>query len=84
MPSRKSFEQFCQERSQYSGAVDVWKRNFTHVEQLLDYGGAARKIVYTTNAVESIDSSFRKVTKEALSERKRLAQTALFKNSCAL
>lgn len=25
---RKAFEQFCQEWSQYHGAVDVWKRNF--------------------------------------------------------
>ena len=60
---RKAFEQFCQEWSQYPGAVDVWKRNFNHVEQLFDYGSAVRKVMYTTNAVESINSSFRKVTK---------------------
>ena len=62
--SRKAFEQFCQEWSQYPGAVDVWKRNFNHIEQLFDYGSAVRKIIYTTNAVESINSSFRKVTKK--------------------
>lgn len=62
--SRKAFEQFCQERSQYPGAVDVWKRNFNHIEQLFDYGSAVRKVMYTTNAVESINSSFRKVTKK--------------------
>lgn len=62
--ARKAFEQFCQEWSQYPGAVDVWKRNFNHVEQLFDYGSAVRKIMYTTNAVESINSSFRKVTKK--------------------
>ena len=61
---RKAFEQFCQEWSQYHGAVDVWKRNFNHVEQLFDYGSAVRKVMYTTNAVESINSSFRKVTKK--------------------
>lgn len=61
---RKAFEQFCQEWSQYPGAVDVWKRNFSHVEQLFDYGSAVRKVMYTTNAVESINSSFRKVTKK--------------------
>ena len=49
---------------QYLGAVGVWKRNFNHVEQLFDYGSAVRKIMYTTNAVESINSSFRKVTKK--------------------
>ena len=41
----------------------MWKRNFNHVEQLFNYGSAVRKVVYTTNAVESINSSFRKVTK---------------------
>ncbi|WP_418842201.1 transposase, partial [Ruminococcus sp.] len=61
---RKAFEQFCQEWSQYPGAVDVWKRNFNHVEQLFDYGSAVRKVMYTTNAVESINSSFRKVRKK--------------------
>ncbi|MBP2100562.1 transposase-like protein [Enterococcus rivorum] len=34
------------------------------MEQLYDYGSAVRKMMYTTNAVESIHSSFRKVTKK--------------------
>ncbi|PTK23309.1 IS256 family transposase, partial [Mammaliicoccus sciuri] len=59
-----AFEAFKQQWSQYPGAVDVWKRNFTHVEQLFDYGSNIRKIIYTTNAVESIHSSYRKVTKK--------------------
>ena len=45
-------------------AVKVWTKHFHHVEQLFDYGSAIRKIMYTTNAVESIHSSFRKVTKK--------------------
>ena len=61
---RKAFELFVQEWSQYSGAVAVWERNFSHVEQLFDYGSAVRKVMYTTNAVESVNSSFRKVTKK--------------------
>ena len=48
----------------YPGAVDVWVRNFEYVAQLFDYGSAIRKIMYTTNAVESIHSSFRKVIKQ--------------------
>lgn len=59
-----AFEAFKQQWSQYPGAVDVWKRNFNHVEQLFDYGSNIRKIMYTTNAVESIHSSYRKVTKK--------------------
>ena len=62
--ARKAFDRFCQEWSEYPGAVGVWKRNFSHVEQLFDYGSAVRKIMYTTNAIESINSSFRKVTKK--------------------
>ena len=58
------FEKFKQAWSSYPGAVDVWVRNFKHVEQLFNYGSAVRKILYTTNAVESINSSFRKVTKK--------------------
>lgn len=34
------------------------------MEQLFDYGSAIRKIMYTTNAVESVHASFRKVTKK--------------------
>ena len=58
------FERFRQVWSQYPGAVDVWNRNWTHVEQLYNYGSAVRKVMYTTNAIESVNSSFRKVTKK--------------------
>ena len=42
----------------------MWVRNWAHVEQLFNYGSAVRKIMYTTNAVEALNSSFRKVTKK--------------------
>lgn len=58
------FEKFQQAWSKYPGAVDVWRRNFSHVEQLFDYGSAVRKVMYTTNAIEAINSSFRKVIKK--------------------
>ncbi|WP_394235224.1 IS256 family transposase [Niallia oryzisoli] len=61
---QSALEAFKQQWSTYPGAIDVWVRNFEHVEQLYDYGSAVRKIMYTTNAVESIHSSFRKVTKK--------------------
>lgn len=32
--------------------------------QLFNYSSAVRKIMYTTNAIESVNSSFRKVTKK--------------------
>lgn len=57
------FERFKKDWGQYPGAVDIWVRNWSHVEQLFNYGSAVRKVMYTTNAVESVNSSFRKVTK---------------------
>ena len=39
------------------GAVSVWENNFSHVEQLYNYGSAVRKIMYTTNAIESVNSA---------------------------
>jgi len=62
--AQSEFEKFKTTWSKYSGAVDVWERNFKHVEQLFDYPSAIRKIMYTTNAIESVNSSFRKVTKK--------------------
>lgn len=62
--AKSAFELFQQQYSQYPGAVDVWLRNWSHIEQLFDYGAEVRKIMYTTNAVEAIHSSFRKVTKK--------------------
>ena len=58
------FERFRQAWSQYPGAIDVWVRNWAHVEQLFNYGSAVRKVMYTANAVEAVNSSFRKVTKK--------------------
>ena len=58
------FERFKQAWSQYPGAVDVWVRNWQHVGQLFNYGSAVRKVMYTTNAIEAVNSSFRKVTKK--------------------
>lgn len=58
------FEKFKNSWNKYPGAVDVWERNFKHVEQLFNYPSDIRKIMYTTNAIEAVNSSFRKVTKK--------------------
>ena len=60
---RVEFERFYQVRAKYPNAVAVWKRCFEVVEQLLDYPSTVRKIKYTTNAIEAVNFSFRKVTK---------------------
>ena len=62
--AESEFERFKQTWSEYPGAVAVWSRNWSHVAQLFQYGSAVRKILYTTNPIESVNSSFRKVTKK--------------------
>lgn len=62
--SLHEFEKFKNNWSKYPGAVDVWERNFKHVEQLFNYPSDIRKIMYTTNSIEAVNSSFRKVTKK--------------------
>ena len=61
--AKKAFETFCDNWKQYPGAVDVWKRDFNHVEQLFDYSSVVKNVMYTTNVIEAVNSSFRKVTK---------------------
>ena len=72
------FERFKQAWSQYPGAVDVWVRNWSHVEQLFNYGSAVRKVMYTTNAIEAINSSFRKVTKKGSFPSEEAVMKALY------
>lgn len=69
--AQAEFERFQQTWSQYPGAVDVWVRNWQHVEQLFNYGSAVRKVLYTTNSIEAVNSSFRKVTKKGSFPGKR-------------
>lgn len=72
------FERFKTAWSQYPGAVDVWVRNWAHVEQLFNYGGAVRKVMYTTNSVEAVNSSFRKVTKKGSFPNEEAVMKALY------
>ena len=58
------FEKFKERWSEYPGAVKVWESNWHHVEQLYNYTDTIRRMMYTTNTIESINSSFRKVTKK--------------------
>ncbi len=72
------FERFKQAWSHYPGAVDVWSRNWSHIEQLFNYGSAVRKIMYTTNAIEAVNSSFLKVTKKGSFPSEEAVHKALY------
>ena len=72
------FERFKQAWSQYPGAIDVWVRNWQHVEQPFNYGSAVRKVMYTTNSIEAVNSSFRKVTKKGSFPSEDAVRKALY------
>ena len=40
-----------------------WRRNWEHVTPFFAYAGDIRKVIYTTNAIESLNMSLRKVIK---------------------
>lgn len=42
--------------AQYPGVIDVWRRAWNEFIPFLDYPAELRRIVYTTNVIESINS----------------------------
>lgn len=47
----------------YGAITELWRRNWDRFIPFLDFAGAIRKIIYTTNAIESLNYQLRKVTK---------------------
>ena len=47
----------------YPAAVAVWERAWDRFTPFLEYGPALRKVLYTTNAIESFNREMRKVLK---------------------
>jgi len=47
----------------YPMIVNSWSSNWSRIRTLFDFPQAIRKIIYTTNAIESLNYQFRKVTK---------------------
>jgi transposase-like protein len=47
----------------YPTALKVWENNWNEIATLFDYSPELRKIMYTTNAIESLNRSYRKYTK---------------------
>lgn len=47
----------------YPQAVGTWTNNWANISTFFDYSGPVRKIIYTTNAIESYHRNIRKFTK---------------------
>lgn len=48
---------------QYPLVVQSWRRKWQHISTYFKYPETIRKVIYTTNAIESIHRQFRKLTK---------------------
>lgn len=57
----EAFEEKWQEK--YAPAVRIWKDNYCYVEQLFGYPKEIRKMIYTTNTIESFNAELRKITR---------------------
>lgn len=49
--------------SVYPSIVQSWRRNWSRVIPFFDYPSEIRRVIYTTNAIESMNISLRKITK---------------------
>ena len=47
----------------YGAIVELWRRHWDRFIPFLDFDPSVRKIIYTTNAIESLNYQLRKVTK---------------------
>lgn len=56
------FETFENKWADYLAAVNVWKKNWDSIERLFEFPSEIRKIIYTTNTIESYHNQLRKVT----------------------
>lgn len=56
------FREFKNKWSKYGAAVAVWEKNWSSIENLFIYPSDIRKIIYTTNTIESYHNQLRKVT----------------------
>ncbi|HHR6458232.1 TPA: transposase [Providencia alcalifaciens] len=48
---------------QYSVVIQSWRRKWDNVSAYFCYPESIRKVIYTTNAIESVHRQFRKLTK---------------------
>ena len=52
--------------SKYPHAIKSWEDNWDNLSTFFEFSPHIRKIIYTTNVIESLNSQFRKVTKTKL------------------
>ncbi len=58
-----SLERLNKEYPEYSPALKSWYDNWNELSHFFEYPQEIRKIIYTTNTIESINSQFKKVSR---------------------
>ena len=57
-----NLEQFERDWPQYPRIAEMWRRNWVRIATMFSYEGDIRRVIYTTNAIESVNSVIRKAT----------------------
>jgi putative transposase len=62
--AKEALDQFARVHDkQYPAVSQIWYRHWDNIIPLFDYPQEIRKVIYTTNAIESLNSSFRKISR---------------------
>lgn len=61
--SKKEYQNFCEKYKDNKKIINKVASNIDWIYQLFEYPPTIRKVIYTTNAIESLNSGLRKVTK---------------------
>ena len=62
--ARKAFQTFKENwQGKYDKAIGSWEENWDNLTAFLEYPSAIRKLIYTTNIIESFNSVLRKYTR---------------------
>ena len=64
--AQAALEEFeaCQLSEKYPRSVKVWQDAWARFVQFLQFPPAARKVIYTTNSIESLNNELRKATRK--------------------
>ena len=51
-------------RDRYPNAMKSWRTNWDVISPIFKFSAAVRKVIYTTNAIESLNSCYRRLNKQ--------------------
>jgi len=49
---------------QYPGAMKRWEQNWVEIAPIFKFSGNVRKVIYTTNAIESLNSTYKRLNRQ--------------------